>query len=118
MWQNTERDINIFRCDKELHETRKMSCKQKSEILISHEPEHHLSKYSFTLHQSTTYENSYKMMTSEVMLWWWPNDNLLKIINFVKVIECEKSFGLDHVLETDHNNKRRVLRLRRFIEAK
>ena len=30
------------------------------------------------------------MTTSEVMLWCQPNDNLVKIIDFVKVIECEK----------------------------
>ena len=48
------------------------------------------TKLSFGQHQSTTYENSYKMTTSEVMLWCQPNDNLVKITNYVKIVECEK----------------------------
>ena len=53
------------------------------------------------------------------MLWCWPNANLMKIIDFVKVIECGKSsFGLDQVLETDHNNKRLVLAGRTFTGTK
>ena len=48
-------------------------------------------KMSFGLHQSTTYENSHTMTTSEVMLWCQPNDNLVKIINLVKVIDVEKA---------------------------
>ena len=40
-------------------------------------------KMSFNLHRSTTYENSYKMTTSEVMLWCGANDNLVKIMNFI-----------------------------------
>ena len=76
-------------------------------------------KMSFGQHQSTTYENSHKMTTSEVMLWCQPNDNLVKIFNSVKVKECAKSsFGPDQVLETDHNNKRQVLAPRRFTETK
>ena len=47
---------------------------------------------SFGLDQSTTYENSHKMKTPEVMLWLKPNDNLVKISNDVKVIECGKKF--------------------------
>ena len=40
------------------------------------------------------------------MLWCWPNDNLLKITNFVKVIECgNSSFGLDQVLIQEHDKK-------------
>ncbi len=63
-------------------------------------------KMSFGLHQSTTYENSHKMTTSEVMLWCRPNDNSGKIIDFVKVIECEKnSFGLDQSTTYENNHK-------------
>ena len=63
-------------------------------------------KMLFGIHQSNTYENSYKMTASEVMLWCRPNDNLVKIINFVKVIESgESAFGPDQVLKTDHDNK-------------
>ena len=36
-----------------------------------------IQKISFGMHQSTTYENSHKMTTSEVMLWCQPNDNLV-----------------------------------------
>ena len=46
------------------------------------------------------------MTTSEVMLWCQPNNNLVKIIDFVKVIECEKSsFGLDQSTTYENSHK-------------
>ena len=46
------------------------------------------------------------MTTSEVMLWCKPNDNLVKIIGFVKVIECEKSsFGVDQGTTYENSHK-------------
>ena len=76
-------------------------------------------KMSFGWHQSTSYENSQKMATSEVVLWCQPNNNLVKIMDVLKVIECGKSsFGLDQVLETDHNNKKAILQGTSFTETK
>ena len=69
-------------------------------------------------HQSTTYGNSHKMTTSEVMLWCQPNNNFVKINDFVKIIKGGKIFGLDQVLETDHNNKNLVLARRTFTKTK
>ena len=46
------------------------------------------------------------MTTSEVMLWCGPNDNLVKIIDFVKVIECEKrSSGLHQSTTYENSHK-------------
>ena len=76
-------------------------------------------KMSFGPHQGTTYENSHKMTTSEVMLWCQPNNNLVKNINFVKVIECGKnSFGVDQVDKNGSQQQKPILGGRRFTEAK
>ena len=47
-------------------------------------------KMTFGLRQSTTYEHNHKMTASEVMLWCEPNYTLVKIIDFVEILKCEK----------------------------
>ena len=47
-------------------------------------------KMTFGPHQSTTYENSHKMPTSEVVLWCQPNNIFMKIINFVNIFKPQK----------------------------
>ncbi len=64
-------------------------------------------KMSFGVHQSTTYENSHKMMTSQGMLWFQPNNTFVKIKDFVTIFESQKmSFGLH--LSTTYENSHKM----------